>query len=101
MAFFSSPRGEIEVDSGAVTALQEKKSSLLAKGVRKASGQISAGQLVRILGPQKREIGCGISTFSRAELESILGKSSSEVRQLFPDRRTSTVVHRDGLVLRD
>ncbi|AZU49475.1 gamma-glutamyl kinase [Aeromonas hydrophila] len=46
------PHGEVQVDQGAVAAMQEKGSSLLPKGIVAVKGDFVRGDVVRILDPK-------------------------------------------------
>jgi hypothetical protein len=53
---------------------------------------------VRLLAPDGRELGRGLSEFSSDELRQILGLSSDEIRERL-GAISEEVVHRDQLVL--
>jgi len=73
------------VDDGAVQALEERRSSLLAVGVVKWSDDFRAGDGVEIAAPSGRVVARGIVSVDAAELA---------------ERRPAVeVVHRDRLVL--
>jgi glutamate 5-kinase len=92
-------RGEVDVDEGAVQALVRQGKSLLAVGVTGVSGQFSRGQTVRLLGPDGREIGRGITNYNAGDLVAIQGHRSSEIPAVLGYQYGPTVVHRDDLVL--
>ena len=79
------PVARLEVDDGAVQALEERRSSLLAVGVVKWSDDFRAGDGVEIAAPSGRVVARGIVSVDAAELA---------------ERRPAVeVVHRDRLVL--
>ena len=98
LAFFGSPKGAVEIDSGAERALEEEGGSLLAKGVIGYTGQFAQGDIINVLQPGNAPIARGISQFDDSELAKIMGKSTQEIRSLFPQRRHLEVIHRNGLV---
>lgn len=99
IAFFEKPLGSLHLDAGAVTAILQRHSSLLAKGVTACEGSFDEGAVVNLLAPDKSIVGRGIVTYDAATLESILGKDSSQIQEAQPDRSRFEVVHRDSLVL--
>lgn len=100
LAFFSEPTGDLVVDAGAAEALRRRGRSLLPGGVTAAAGEFERGDTVRILDPAGREIGRGVTNFSRGEVDRIAGLRSADVRRILgEDACFDEVVHRDYLVL--
>ena len=54
-------KGKLVVDSGAALALKKQKRSLLAAGIKGASGEFQRGDIVNIYDPEGSRLGCGIS----------------------------------------
>jgi len=92
------PAGSLRLDAGAERALVHKGASLLAVGIKAVEGSFSRQQPVRLLAPDGRELGRGLSEFSSDELRQILGLSSEEIRERL-GAISEEVVHRDQLVL--
>ena len=63
------------------------------------SGGFSAGDIVNIAGPDGVVFARGVATFGEDEIPRIAGKTTDELRLLYPGRRHLEVVHRDNLVL--
>ncbi len=99
LAFFQKSAGVIQVDAGAQTALINKGSSLLARGVTLAQGDFKEGDTVSLQGPDGRDFARGIVRYSQTDLNTIRGMKNEEIRALFPQRRHLEVIHRDSLVL--
>jgi len=97
LTFVEQPKGIIYIDKGAKKALERGK-SLLAVGVKGAEGSFKRGDIVKIALEDGTEVGKGKVNFSSEEIKKISGKTTEEIRQLFPDR-PSEVIHRDNLVL--
>ena len=95
LEFAAEPRGWLQVDEGARTALMMRHASLLAAGVTEVRGTFAEQEPVEIVGPDGQPIGRGFVGYSSAELATELGHSSDEAghRDLRP------VVHRDHMVL--
>ncbi len=92
------PRGEIVVDEGARKALLERNTSLLPGGVKHLTGHWSAGDVVRIVGPDGRGIAKGVAGLSSQELDQVKGKRTAEVPKILGYNVPEEVVHRDDLV---
>lgn len=99
IAFFEKPSGSLHLDPGAVEAVCERHSSLLAKGIVACRGDFAEGAVVTLHGPADTLLGRGIVTYDAQALTSILGEDSREIQDRFPDRSRFEVVHRDSLVL--
>jgi len=101
LAFFDRPTGWIRVDAGAVQALCEKGTSLLARGVIDGGGKFAEGSVVEIRDEETRVFAHGVIAYSPEEIAEVAGIRPNELRKRFPDRRQYEVVHRDELVLLD
>ncbi len=99
LAYFQRPTGAVAVNTCAVPVLREQGRSLLAIGVTGTLGSFSAGEIVDILGPDGKTFARGVVGFDDAQIGRIAGKTSNEIKQLFPGRKHLEVVHRDDLVL--
>ena len=92
-------RGTLTVDDGAARALGENK-SLLAKGIVGVDGEFDRGDAVLIRNTSLKTLARGLTNYSRAEVQIIMGHKSSEFGSLL---KTETyydeVIHRDDLVL--
>lgn len=99
IAFFQPVSGQLFLDPGAVCAIRDKKTSLLARGISRFEGRFEAGDIVNLHDPNGQLVARGICTYSAADLQRITGKSSSEIQSCFPERHRLEVVHRDSLVL--
>jgi glutamate 5-kinase len=93
------PIGTIVVDDGAVKALVENNKSLLPAGIAKIDGAFAPGDVVAITGSNGRIIARGLSNYTAAEVETIRGKKTAEVRSILGDSAYDEVVHRDNLVI--
>jgi len=99
LAFFQRPCGTIRVNDCAVPVLQREGRSLLAVGITGVEGAFAEGDIVDIAAPDGTVIGRGVARFDAEAIRRIAGKSSDEIRRLFPGRRRVEVVHRNDLVL--
>jgi len=93
-----APAGTVTIDAGAVAALGRGK-SLLPAGVTRVEGGFDRGDLIRVLGPEGREIARGLSAYASADVERILGRRSAEIAAALGYRGRDEVIHRDDLVM--
>jgi glutamate 5-kinase len=99
IAFFEKPLGTLDLDGGAVDAVLNRHSSLLAKGIVAVHGAFPAGAVVNLRDPAGRIVARGISGFDNAALQALKGLDSSEILKAHPGRSRPEVIHRDSLVL--
>ncbi len=93
-----APAGAVTIDAGAVAALGRGK-SLLPAGVTRVEGGFDRGDLIRVLGPEGREIARGLSAYAAADVGRILGRRSAEIAAALGYRGRDEVIHRDDLVM--
>jgi glutamate 5-kinase len=99
LAYFQRPTGNIQINACAVPVLRDKGGSLLAIGITGVTGTFAEGDIVNILAPDGKILARGLATFDSHEVKAIAGKSSDELKPLYPARKHLEVVHRDNLVL--
>ena len=95
IAYATAPQGSLIIDRGAVRALVERGSSLLAVGITDVVGDFHDGVAVNVAGPDQQVIARGLVAFDADEIRAMIGP-------LAQDRRAGQrrpVVHRDSLVL--
>jgi glutamate 5-kinase len=98
LKYAKPPQGRVSIDDGAVRALRDGGTSLLPVGVVAVDGEFDAGDAVEIARDGGEVIGKGISNYSAAELRSVKGLQSAQVRARLP-QATEEAVHRDYFVL--
>ena len=99
LADAATPQGQIVIDDGAVEALTQRHSSLLAVGVTRVHGDFRAGDPVTILAPDGRVIGRGIVQFSHDEVRIMRGRSSAWLVAEMGPAASREIIHRDAMVL--
>ena len=95
LAHASLPGGRLLLDDGAVAAVVQRRSSLLAAGVTGVEGEFGAGDPVELVDGSGRAVARGLVGYDADELPAMLGRST---RELGPGY-SREVVHRDDLVL--
>ncbi|SFI83062.1 glutamate 5-kinase [Celeribacter neptunius] len=91
------PKGEIQIDAGAVLALAKGK-SLLPVGVEEVVGHFGRGEPVLVLGPDGARIGLGLSRYTSDEAEAIKGAHSEDIQAILGYSGRAALIHRDDLV---
>jgi len=92
------PKGTVHVDAGAESALAAGK-SLLPAGVVRVEGGFDRGDAVVIRGPDGRELGRGLISYSRFDSERIIGRKSSEIATILGVSRCDELIHREDMAL--
>jgi len=92
-------KGQLILDDGAVNILRNAGKSLLAVGVKSATGQFNRGDLVSCVTEKKQEVARGLINYSSDELDKIAGKASVEFEQLLGYADDDELIHRDNLVI--
>jgi glutamate 5-kinase len=78
LAFATTVRGEITINTNAARALQHRQASLLVSGVTACQGEFSAGQVIAVLDPEGNIIGKGIAELSSQQLAATLSSGESK-----------------------
>ncbi len=99
LAHATEPKGSLVLDPGAVTAVTERRASLLAAGITGLTGTFSAGDPVSLVDDQHRAVARGLVNFDADELPGLLGRSSKDLKRELGSAYEREVVHRDDLVL--
>lgn len=90
--------GSVQIDGGAMMALESGK-SLLPAGVTEVIGDFSRGDTVDILGPSGHKIGRGLIEYDSTDAGKIAGLKSSQIEKLIGPSIRSAMIHRDDMVL--
>ena len=99
LAHATEPKGQVALDAGAVRAVTERRASLLAAGITGVTGSFVAGDPVDLTDPEGRAVARGLVNFDAAEIPSLLGRSSHDLKRDLGAGYEREVVHRDDLVL--
>jgi glutamate 5-kinase len=91
----STPAGKIIIDDGAIKAVRSKK-SLLPSGIKSIEGTFDAGEVVWLNDKAK-----AVTNFNSAELETLAGKHSTEIRKLLGPKRRDVVALPEDIVFMD
>ncbi|MEO7131780.1 MAG: glutamate 5-kinase [Dermatophilaceae bacterium] len=95
----TTARGRLIVDQGAVTALVQRKTSLLPAGITAIEGTFHDGDPVDVVGPDGTPIARGLVNYASAELPALLGRSTRDLARELGPAYEREVIHRDHLVI--
>ncbi|MCS3432450.1 glutamate 5-kinase [Klebsiella sp. BIGb0407] len=98
--FGAPPAGEITIDDGALTALLERGSSLLPKGIKTVEGNFSRGEVIRIRSLNGRDIAHGVSRYNSDALRRIAGHHSQRIGAILGYEYGPVAVHRDDMIVK-
>ena len=99
IAYGLIPVGKLFLDEGAIVAICQAGSSLLAAGITAVEGEFDTQEAVQLCDKNSKEIARGIVNYSSAELKQIRGRHSREISAILGYAGAETVVHRDNLAL--
>jgi len=97
--FKSNALGAITVDKGLEQALNNKKVSILPKGVKNVNGEFLAGSVINVINQNGDILAKGISNYSSAEIKLIIGVSSEKISDILGYIGKKQVIHANDLVL--
>lgn len=92
------PRGDVQVDAGAVRALGAGR-SLLSVGVTAVRGEFRRGEVVRLLDASGGVLGQGLVNYPSDEAGKLIGVASGDMHARLGYMNEPELVHRDNLVL--
>ena len=99
IAFAKIPAGRLTVDDGAVRALVERRTSLLAAGVVDSAGSFAPGDAVEVADEHGRVVARGLVAYGHEDLRRARGRSTDELAGSLGPRFARAVIHRDSLVV--
>ena len=99
LAHASAPRGRLHLDEGAVSAVVERRLSLLPAGIVRVEGDFEAGDPVDLCAPHGGAVARGLVNYAAAELPALLGRSTRDLATELGSQYEREVVHRDDLVV--
>lgn len=99
MIFKANSSGSITVDEGLEKALDERKLTLLPKGIIKVEGEFLSSSVIDIINKNGIIIAKGIANYSSQEIDSIIGLSSLDAKEKIGFEAKKGIVYADNLVL--
>jgi glutamate 5-kinase len=99
IAFTKKPKGKLILDDGAHKAVAERGKSLLPSGINKLEGSFERGDAVRLCDADGNEFAKGVTNYTSAELNRIMGKKTREIVAILGYQYGDEVVHRNNMVI--
>tara|TARA_B100000579_G_scaffold86857_4_gene68176 strand:- start:19159 stop:20295 length:1137 start_codon:yes stop_codon:yes gene_type:complete len=97
MTGYSSSKGEVILDEGAIKAIEN--SSLLPAGILDVSGNFDRGDIIGLKNLEKKIIGWGIANYSSLEISKIKGMKTKDIINTVGKNFGSEIIHRNNLVI--
>ncbi len=91
--------GRVVLDDGAVSAVTERRTSLLPAGVTGVEGDFAAGDPVDLVDQRGAVVARGLVNYDAADLPALMGRSTRELARELGAEYQREVVHRDDLVV--
>lgn len=92
-------RGRLQLDAGAVYALRDKGTSLLAVGIHAVDGHFQRGEMVACCDEAGQEVARGLINYNADEVSRVMGRSSTEMEAILGYLDEDEIIHRDNLIL--
>jgi glutamate 5-kinase len=99
LAFTARTRGELVIDSGAASAVEQRGKSLLPAGIVEVRGAFGLGDAVACVDESGRQVARGLVAYGADEIRRIARRSTREIGQVLGYSNGDEVIHRDDLVL--
>jgi len=99
LAHATTARGRLILDEGAVTAVVDRRKSLLPAGILRVEGRFGDGDPVDLCDPAGHPVARGLVNYDSAELPGLLGRSTHDLARELGPAYEREVVHRDDLAL--
>ncbi|MGG2142477.1 glutamate 5-kinase [Symbiopectobacterium sp. RP] len=97
--FGAPPAGEITIDDGALSAIVERGSSLLPKGIREVKGNFSRGEVIRVCTLSGRDLAHAVTRYNSDALSMIAGHHSQQIADILGYEYGPVAVHRDDMII--
>lgn len=99
IAYAANPKGELIIDSGAVTAIIEQNRSLLPSGIVEVNGKFGIGDIIKVMDMSGNEIARGKTRYSSSDLKKIAGSRTDKIAEILGYKISDEVIHKDDLVI--
>jgi len=95
----SKPVGEVVVDEGAKYAILNNRSSLLPSGILNVNKDFLKDIVIYIKSVDGSIIGKGLTNYSSGEIRNIMGKNSSEIKEILKKDCKDEIIHANNIVI--
>lgn len=97
--FGAPPAGEITIDDGALSAIVERGSSLLPKGIREVKGNFSRGEVICVCTLSGRDLAHAVTRYNSDTLRMIAGHHSQQIADIPGYEYGPVAVNRDDMII--
>jgi glutamate 5-kinase len=97
IAFASAVSGRIHINEGALDAITKRNAGLLYAGVTRIENEFERGDVVSIMGPNKKEVARGIVNYSSSDASKLIGKHSDEIARLATSKNYDAFITRNNI----
>jgi glutamate 5-kinase len=94
----SKTNGQLTVDSGAVKALLDGKSSLLPIGVIAVQGEFERGESISVVDQSGKQIALGLASYNTNNMVKIVGHHSSEIEEILGYTYGDDLIRRENMI---
>lgn len=102
ITFKTKAIGSIYVDDGFLKVFDDKKVSILPKGITRVSGIFNSGNVIDVRSKDDKIIAKGITNYSNSEIDLIKGLNTDKIENVLGKKSKPEVIHANDLVdLRD
>jgi glutamate 5-kinase len=99
IGFTVQPRGRLVVDAGARQAVETRGRSLLAIGVRGATGEFEKGDVVALCDEAGKEFARGLTNYASGDVRRIQGLRTDKIAEALGHCPYEEIVHRNNMVV--
>lgn len=89
--------GKITLDDGAVSAIVDKKKSLLSPGIKSVQGSFMRGDCVKLVSTSGKILGYALINYSTSEAKQLCGVKSKDIKKVLGYVREEEIAHRDNM----
>lgn len=95
----SATKGVVVVDEGAEDAIRNKGTNLFTSGVVEVRGKFVHGEVVSVLSRSGMVVARGVSNYSSDDAKRIVGKRSTEIKEILGTADYEELVHRRNIAI--
>lgn len=99
IAYALKPKGQLQLDEGAVQALKNKGRSLLPSGLRSVEGRFGQGDCVALCDEQGQVFARGLINYEASAVRQLVGVKTSEIEKILGYKNSDELIHRNDLVI--
>jgi len=101
IAYTLKPKGALVIDDGAMRAIVQNGKSLLPSGISAVEGEFGVGAAVIFKNRQDQPLGIGLVNYTAADIRTIMGLKTGQIKSKLGSKPYDEVIHRDNLVITD